>query len=101
MVAKSAQLARSWVVKTDIDYTTYFITAWITFNAWYGARYIHGSEREKIERIKNTASDPFYKAIHDFLEGTVPSSEEFLQHLGNLHYSLEQKILTNQQSEEV
>lgn len=28
-----------WINKSDIDYTTYFIKAWIPFNAWYDLHY--------------------------------------------------------------
>lgn len=87
--SKSSIAAKRWIGKSEIDYHTYFLTSWITFNAWFGKRYTHNTERDKIEKIKVDANDDFHKSINVLLEETVHESELFLQHLSNLYQWLE------------
>lgn len=90
MVAKSTEAARRWEPKSEIDYSTYFVTAWITFNAWYGKRYSGTkTERRKLEKIKSKSSDLFHKSINDLLEGSGQEATEFRNHLGSLYKALE------------
>lgn len=84
-MAKSTGAARRWISKSEVDYYTYFLTSWITFNAWFGIRYKHSKERDKIEKIKEDVNDPFHKAINDLLES---NDTLFLQYISDLHFAL-------------
>jgi hypothetical protein len=88
--SKSSEAAKRWIDKAEVDYYTYFLTSWITFNAWFGRRYNHNCERDKIDKIKTDRNDVFHRAINDLLEDTGQDGETFLQHIANLHHSLEQ-----------
>jgi hypothetical protein len=87
----STENIRRWIEQSDIDYITYFIKAWIPFNAWYSSRYepLDG-ERPKINAIKNTQDDPVRRGINTYLEGDGQVSQEFRSYLAALHHALEQ-----------
>lgn len=88
ITAKSA--AKKWVSKSEIDYLTYFVTAWIAFNAWYAVKYRReGGDRSRIEKIATNNSDPICKGIRNHLEGNTSENQDFQIHLGNLHEELE------------
>lgn len=82
-----------WIEKSNIDYTTYFIKAWIPFNAWYDLHYSgepdKDSDRAKINALKNT-SNPARNGINSYLENSDQSSVDFKNHLSALHDALQQ-----------
>jgi len=85
-----------WINKSGIDYTTYFIKAWIPFNAWYDLHFHNqpnmDSDRAKINAIKNT-SNPARNGINSYLENNDQQSIEFKNHLSALHHALQQNQL--------
>lgn len=80
-----------WIDQSNIDYTTYFIKAWIPFNAWYDLHYHNqpnmDSDRAKINAIKNLAN-PARNGINDYLETDDQLSNEFKSYLAALHHAL-------------
>lgn len=101
MMSKAKAAAKSWITKTDVDYYMYFLATWITFNAWFGNRYRHTTEREKIDKIKNDVNDDFHKAINGILESSDQINELFLQHIGNLHRALENEQLSTSKGRKI
>jgi len=85
-----------WINKSDIDYTTYFIKAWIPFNAWYDLHYHNqpdkDSDRAKINSIKSDPN-PARNGINSYLENEGQQSDEFRNYLAGLHHALQQTQL--------
>lgn len=84
-----------WKTLTDIDYFTYFIKAWISFNAWYKNQYVGiNSDREAINKIKNESNSVRNKAI-----GLLGSENEqatlFKASFASLHKSLMELAVHN------
>ncbi|WP_201617418.1 hypothetical protein [Psychrobacter urativorans] len=84
-----------WKTLTDIDYFTYFIKAWISFNAWYKNQYVGiNSDREAINKIKNESNSIRNKAI-----GLLGSENEqatlFKASFASLHKSLMELAVHN------
>lgn len=87
----STENIRRWIEQSDIDYITYFIKAWIPFNAWYNSTYerLEG-DRAKINAIKGTQGDPVRRGINTYLEGDGQTNQEFKSFLSALHHALEE-----------
>lgn len=89
-MSTSSENIKRWIEQSDIDYITYFIKAWVAFNAWYNNNYSHlNSDREKISAIKsdnNTARN----AINTYMEGDSQEAKEFRNYLTLLYYQLQQ-----------
>lgn len=79
-----------WKTLTDIDYFTYFIKAWISFNAWYRNHYQNvNSDREAINKIKNKNNTIRSKSIGLLNDNnTSEESTTFKTALSSLHKSL-------------
>lgn len=87
---------RGWIEKSDIDYTTYFIKAWIPFNAWYDLEYYNqpalNSDRAKINEIKRNPNT-VRNGINTYLENNDQDCVEFRNRLSALHHALQQTQL--------
>ncbi len=90
--------AEKWKTICRIDYFTYFITAWIAFNAWYKNFYPGTeSDAEIINKIK-TETNRVRSKIVALVEGTDTDNESrnFKGHLSNLHNQLERVRIENE-----
>lgn len=77
-----------WKTLTDIDYFTYFIKAWISFNAWYKSSFTNiNKDREAINKIKNESNTLRSKAL-GLISADNEQSDVFKAHLASLHKSL-------------
>ncbi|MFD1781618.1 hypothetical protein ACFSFW_23510 [Fredinandcohnia salidurans] len=86
-----------WISDSEIDYFTYFIKAWIPFNAWYNNSFHHvgESDRAKINFVKSNSNE-IRNAIHNFLERSGNENDLFKNYLANFYHSLgETTILSN------
>lgn len=84
-----------WKTLTDIDYFTYFIKAWISFNAWYKNQYTNvNSDREAINKIKNESNTIKNKAI-GLLGSQSEQATQFEASLASLHKSLMELAVHN------
>src|SRR5205807_8557651 len=77
-----------WLEKSEIDYFTHFVKAWIPFNAWYRQSYdtLKG-EREILDQVKSDGNRVRSRFIAK-LEGADPESEEIRNHIAALHRRL-------------
>lgn len=79
---------RQWLEKTDIDYFTHFVKAWIPFNAWYRLNYdTLRTEREILDEVKRDGNR-IRSRIMAKLGGTDPDSQEIGNHIAALHRRL-------------
>ncbi len=77
-----------WVKQIDIDYYSYFIKAWIPFNAWYRDNFPSlDSDRAIINEIKSTGNR-FRDSIIVLLNDQGPEGVTFRTTISNLHNSL-------------
>ena len=86
-----------WKTLTDIDYFTYFIKAWISFNAWYRNHYQNvNSDREAINKIKNEGNTIKNKAIAMLgRNSTDEKSLTFKSSVASLHKALLELAIHN------
>lgn len=92
----STENLRRWIEQSNIDYVTYFIKAWIPFNAWYTSHFpTLDGERAKINATKNNAN-PVRNGISTYLENDGQDGETFRSYLSALHFALQNHILTNE-----
>lgn len=79
----------AWKNLIEIDYYTYFVKAWITFNSWYRINYkTLDSERACINEIKST-SNPFRDRLLYLLK-TNDENYGIKNYIGRLHRELEE-----------
>lgn len=84
-----------WKTLTDIDYFTYFIKAWISFNAWYRNQYENiDSDRTAINKVKNESNSIKNKAI-GLLGSQSEQATQFEASLASLHKSLMELAVHN------
>jgi hypothetical protein len=92
----STENLRRWIEQSNIDYVTYFIKAWIPFNAWYTSHFpTLDGERAKINATKNN-SNPVRNGISAYLENDGQEGESFRSYLSALHHSLQNHILNSE-----
>lgn len=92
----STENLRRWIEHSNIDYVTYFIKAWIPFNAWYTSHFpALDGERAKINATKNNAN-PVRNGINAYLENDGQDGESFRSYLSALHFALQNHILNNE-----
>ena len=73
-------------VISDIDYFTYFIKSWISFNAWYKNSYPNlKTDREAINEIKSSPQCLFRKRFLSLLNGNNEDSSYFKNNLAHFH----------------
>jgi hypothetical protein len=79
---------KQWLEKSDVDYFTQFVKAWIPFNAWYRHNYdTLEKEREILNEIK-TDGNKIRSRFIARLEGNDPDSVEIRSHIATLHRRL-------------
>ena len=90
MPANTENISR-WIEQSDIDYISYYIKAWIPFNAWfnnfYGSDSNLNSDRAKINAIKRDSNTARNK-INSLMENNSPECLDFRSHLASLHHEL-------------
>ena len=87
--------AEAWKAISNIDYFTYFVKAWIPFNAWYRNSYpALESDAEIMQQIK-TQPNSFKNRIISLLQNTDSDSIVFKENLSHLHYQLERNYIYN------
>lgn len=89
--------AEAWKALSNIDYFTYFVKAWIPFNAWYRNSYpALESDADIMQQIK-TQHNSFRSRIISLIENpeTHNESKVFKAHLAELHYQLERNYIYN------
>jgi len=85
----------AWKALSNIDYFTYFVKAWIPFNAWYRNSYpALESDAEIMHQIR-TQPNSFKNRIISLLENTDSDSIVFKENLYRLHYQLERNHIYN------
>ena len=73
-------------VISDIDYFTYFVKSWISFNAWYKNSYPNlKTDREAINEIKSSPQCLFRKRFLSLLNGNNEDSSYFKNNLAHFH----------------
>jgi hypothetical protein len=78
---------KQWLENSNVDYLTYFMKAWIPFNAWYRHYYALEKEREILNEIK-TDNNKIRSRFIARLEGDAPDSIEIRSHIATLHRRL-------------
>jgi hypothetical protein len=89
--------AEAWKALSSIDYFTYFVKAWIPFNAWYRNSYSAlESDADIMQQIK-TQHNSFGDRIISLIENpeTHNESKIFKANLAELHYQLERNYIYN------
>src|SRR4051812_22494415 len=79
---------KQWLEKSDVDYFTHFVKAWIPFNAWYRNTYdTLRTERDILDEVKRDGNRIRSRTMAR-LEGNDPDSEELRNHIAALHRRL-------------
>ncbi len=89
--------AEIWKSLSNIDYFTYFVKAWIPFNAWYRNNYpALESDAEIMQQIK-TQHNSVRNRIVSLITNpeTYNESKVFKANLAELHYQLERNHVHN------
>lgn len=95
-MAVTTENLKRWIEQSNIDYVTYFIKAWIPFNAWYNSHFTTlDGERPKINATKNTPN-PVRNGISAYLENAGQEGDDFRSYLSALHHGLQNHILTSE-----
>ena len=82
-----------WIEKSEPDFYTLFIKAWIPYNSWYMHNYAdedanRTSDRDIIEYIKSNPN-AYKNKISALLQGVGDESDKFKQLICKLHYNLD------------
>ena len=89
MTAMYTDNIEKWKSLSDIDYFTYFVKSWISFNAWYKNSYPNlKTDREAINEIKSSPQCLFRKRFLSLLNGNNEDSSYFKNNLAHFHYCL-------------
>jgi len=91
--------AEAWKALSNIDYFTYFVKAWIPFNAWYKNSYpALESDADIMQQIK-AQHNSFRNRIISLIENpeTHNESKVFKANLAELHYQLERNHIHNRE----
>ena len=101
MLAANTDNIKRWLDQSDIDYFTYFVKAWIPFNAWFRHTYdTLDQEREILNAIKSDGNK-IRTRIMAKLEGGDPESEELRNHIAQLHRRLSVDPLEDKKSNRI
>lgn len=92
---------QEWINKSELDYYTMFVKAWIPFNAWYMDNFFDEAasrtrDRDIIDYIKEN-SNRYRDKIISLLRSTDDQSYDFKILLGNLHFELERHPIPNEE----
>ena len=78
-----------WRSLSDIDYFTYFVKSWISFNAWYKNAYPDlKTDRDAINEIKSSPRCSFRKRFLSLLNGNNEESNYFKSNFAHFHFCL-------------
>lgn len=91
---------QEWINKSELDYYTMFVKAWIPFNAWYMDNFYdeviqRTTDRKIIDFIKGN-SNRYRDKIISLLRSNDEISQDFKLLLSNLHYELERHPIPNE-----
>ncbi len=87
----------NWLRQCEPDYYSFFLRAWIPFNAWYVAEMPQHNKKDRLlikELQENMNSRPRLR-IQGLLTNDDYESENFKYHLSLLHYNLEKKNVSH------
>lgn len=84
----------NWITKSEPDYYTMFIKAWIPFNAWYFTEYSTKKDSHALEQISNT-KNKIRNRIEALLINDDNHSKDFRYQLAQLHFQLENRGVLN------
>lgn len=92
----------NWINKSDIDYYSMFIMAWIPFNSWYVKNFHNESlnitsDRNLIDYIKQN-DNPYKTKIRNLIQGTSSDSASFKSYIKFLHQELEINSFPNDEN---
>lgn len=91
----AAYYVREWYEKSEIDYFSAFVKAYIPFNAWMNSQYPNEQQdRAKINLVKKS-SNTFRMRLVALLNMPNQEGESFRGVVGALHDALEQSALIN------
>jgi hypothetical protein len=85
----------NWIRLSEPDYYTYFIRAWIPFNAWYVSEMPQHNKVDKnlIRELQDNPNSKPKLRIISLLKGSDHESQNFKYHLAQLHINLEKRSL--------
>jgi len=86
---------RHWAEQIEVDWFTYFIKAWIPFNAWYENAFEEESDRQIINALKRVERNPVRSTVLQLLERTDEDALTFQGHVAQLHTALENQQIIN------
>ncbi|MHC0448206.1 hypothetical protein ACWA1F_22560 [Flavobacterium sp. 3-218] len=92
---------QEWINKSELDYYTMFVKAWIPYNAWYMDNFYDETiprtrDREIIDYVKDN-SNRYRDKIISLLRSTDEQSHEFKILLSKLHFELERHPIPNEE----
>ncbi len=84
-----------WIKQAEPDYYTFFIKAWIPFNAWYVAELPHLNKKDTkiIKELQDNGNSKPRIIIENYLNCSKPKGNKFKYHLSELHSHLESKTV--------
>lgn len=90
---------KDWIRELDIkvDYFSAFMKAWIAFNSWYRSSYGTGTDKEIIDKIKNT-DNHFRDYMANMLASQDSEGRSFQESVAMLHGSLCNAIIYTQEN---
>ena len=84
-----------WASQIEVDWFTYFIKAWIPFNAWYSNAFEEESDRQIINALKGVEHNPVRSKVVRLLENSDEDANAFKHHVAQLHTALEAQEVVN------
>lgn len=91
----AAYYVREWYEKSEIDYFSAFVKAYIPFNAWMNDHFKdEKTDRDMLERVKSDANT-FRQKILTLLELEDTAGYAFRGAIGSLHSALEESTVAN------
>lgn len=84
----------NWITRSEPDFYTMFIKAWIPFNAWYFTEYATKKDSVALKEIKNT-KNKIRNRIEVLLTNNDVESKTFRFNLSKLHLELEARSIMN------
>lgn len=92
---------KQWLDKSEIDFFTHFVKAWIPFNAWFRDAYgSTATEREILDQIKADGNRIRSRMMAKF-EGEEREAQEIRNHIAALHGRLSADPLKDQKGRRI
>ncbi len=84
-----------WIKHAEPDYFTFFIKAWIPFNAWYVAELPHLNKKDTkiIKELQDNLNSKPRIIIENYLASNTNECIKFKYHLAELHNFLDSKSI--------